>query len=67
MVIIYTCKGMGLSCPFSVKGGTVEEVTQQALDHVREFHAGEFNLIQTPEQIQKMEEALAHSLREVSG
>ena len=67
MIIIYTCKGMGLHCTFSVKGATVEEVTQKALEHVREVHANEFNLIETPEQIERMRQALEHSLREVSG
>lgn len=66
MVILFTCKGMGLNCAFSVKGETAEAVTQQALDHVREQHASEFNLIETPEQIERMKQALEHSLREVS-
>jgi predicted small metal-binding protein len=58
---------MGLSCPFIVKGETAEEVTQKALEHVREKHAEEFNLIQSPTQIRDMEKALARSIRVVAG
>jgi predicted small metal-binding protein len=58
---------MGLKCLFVVKGSTVEEVTQKALEHVREKHAQEFNLINTPAEIQAMEQALARSTRVIPG
>jgi predicted small metal-binding protein len=58
---------MGLNCTFVLKGETLETVTKQALEHVREQHSGDFNLIQSPEQIEKMELALARSMRVVAG
>jgi predicted small metal-binding protein len=67
MLIKYTCRDMGLNCPFVVKGETLEEVTQKALEHVRENHAGEFNQINTPAEIARMEKALAQSTRVVVG
>ncbi len=63
----FSCKDMGLNCPFIVKCETVEEATKKALEHVREKHAAEFNLIQSPAQIRDMEKALARSMRVVSG
>ncbi len=67
MLFKYTCKGMGLNCPFMATGITEEEVTQTALQHVLENHTKEFNSIQTPEEIQRMEQALARSTRVVVG
>ncbi len=67
MLYKYTCKSMGLICPFMVTGITVEEVTQKALEHVLENHTKEFNSIKTPEEIQRMEQALARSTRVVVG
>lgn len=67
MQIRYACKDMGLNCPFIVKGETVEEVTKKAMEHVREKHAGDFNLFESPEQIRQMERALARSTRVVAG
>jgi predicted small metal-binding protein len=67
MLIRYACKDMGLNCPFVVKGETLEEVTRQALEHVREAHAKDFNTINTPEQIDQMAKALARSTRVVAG
>lgn len=67
MLIRYSCKDMGLNCSFIVKGETLEEVTRQALAHVQEFHANEFNSIQTEEEIVRMERALSRSTREVAG
>lgn len=67
MLIRFSCKDMGLSCPFVVKGATVEEVTQKALDHVREQHKNEFNVIDSPAQIEAMKKALARSTRVVPG
>jgi predicted small metal-binding protein len=67
MLIRYSCKDMGLKCTFVVKGETVEEVTKSALEHVREAHAAEFNIINSPEQIQEMQKALARSTRVVAG
>jgi predicted small metal-binding protein len=58
---------MGLKCPFIAKGETVEEVTQAALEHVREKHVEDFNLINSPAQIKEMEKALARSTRIVAG
>ena len=67
MLIRYSCKDMGLNCPFIVKGDTLDEVTTQALEHVREAHAEDFNLIQSPTQIEDMQKALARSTRVVAG
>jgi len=67
MLIRFSCKNMGLNCPFVVKGETVEEVTRKALEHVREKHADEFNTIQSAAEIEKMEQALARSTTLVAG
>jgi predicted small metal-binding protein len=67
MLIRFSCKDMGLNCPFIVKGETMEEVTQKALDHVREKHADDFNIINTPAQIKEMQAALARSTHVVPG
>ena len=67
MLIRYTCKGMGLTCPFIVDGETIEEVTKQALAHVIEMHANDFNIIKSPEEILRMEKALMRSTRIVPG
>jgi predicted small metal-binding protein len=63
MLIRFTCKDMGLNCPFVVKGTTLEEVTQKALEHVREKHTKDFNVIESPTQIEAMRKALARSTR----
>jgi predicted small metal-binding protein len=67
MLIRYSCKDMGLSCPFVIKGETLEDVTQKALEHVREKHADDFRVISSPAQLQEMEKALARSTRVVAG
>lgn len=67
MLYRYACRDMGLSCPFVIKGATLEEVTAQALEHVREKHAADFNLIDTREHIDDMRKALARSTRVVAG
>ncbi len=67
MLIKYACKQMGLNCTYMVKGETVEEVVTKALEHVRENHAGDFKNIQSPEEIQQMEKALARSTYVVTG
>ena len=67
MLIRYSCKDMGLNCSFVVKGKTVEEVTAQALEHVREKHASDFNSLNSPEQIEQMQQSLARSTRVVAG
>jgi predicted small metal-binding protein len=67
MLIRYSCKDMGLNCSFVVKGETLEEVTKKAMEHVWEKHANDFNNIQSPEEIKKMEQALARSTRVVAG
>lgn len=67
MLIRYSCKDMGLNCPFVVKAETIEEVTQKAMEHVREKHRDDFNLIESPDQIVQMEQALRRSTRVVAG
>jgi predicted small metal-binding protein len=67
MLIRYSCKDMGLTCDFVVKGVTLEEVSKQALEHVREKHADDFNRMQTPQEIEQMEQALKRSTRVVAG
>ena len=67
MLIRYTCKDMGLDCAFVVKGETLEEVTQKALEHVRENHSQDFNIINSQDQIEKMRKALGRSTRVVPG
>ncbi len=67
MLIKYSCRDMGLPCSFMVKGATVEEVTQKALEHVQEKHAEDFNRLLTPEEIEVMRIALARSTRVVPG
>jgi len=58
---------MGLNCAFVVKGETLEEVINKALEHVREKHAGDFNIINSQAQIEEMQKALARSTRVVAG
>jgi predicted small metal-binding protein len=65
MLFRYACRDMGLSCPFIVKGETIEEVTQKALDHVREKHVNDFNIIHSQAQIEEMQKALSRSIRVV--
>ena len=65
MLIRFSCKDMGLNCPFIVKGETLEEVTQKALEHVREKHVDDFNVINSPAQIEEMQKSLARSTRVV--
>lgn len=67
MLIRYTCKRMGLNCPFVIQGETLEEVSKQALAHVIELHTRDFNSIQTPDEIIRMEKALAHSTCVIPG
>ncbi|MHB0924233.1 MAG: DUF1059 domain-containing protein [Bellilinea sp.] len=67
MLIRYSCKDMGLKCSYIVKGENQEDVIQQALAHVLENHTLEFNRIQSPEEIEQMEKALALSTRIVAG
>ncbi len=66
MLYRYACRDMGLNCTFVAKGNTVEEVTQIALEHVREKHAEDFNVIQSSAQIEEMKKALARSVRVVA-
>lgn len=67
MLIRYSCKDMGLNCHFMVKGETMEEVTQKALDHIQEVHSNEFNTINSPAEIKNMQEVLARATRVVPG
>jgi len=65
MLIRYTCRDMGLKCPFVFKGETMDEVIKKALEHVREKHADEFNGIHSPAEIEQMEHSLMRSTRVV--
>ncbi|MDX9851511.1 MAG: DUF1059 domain-containing protein [Anaerolineaceae bacterium] len=67
MLYKYTCKSMGLNCPFMETAVTLEEVTKKALEHVLEVHTKDFNSIQTPEEIARMSQALERSVRVVVG
>jgi predicted small metal-binding protein len=67
MLIRYSCKDMGLNCPYIFKGTTLEEVTEKALEHVRAVHQEDFNVISSPAQIEEMKKALARSTRVVVG
>ncbi len=67
MLIRYSCKDMGLNCPFVIKGATLEEVTQKAFEHVREKHRGDFNSIDSAAEIDQMKKSLARSTRVVPG
>ena len=67
MMIRYACKDMGLSCPFMVKGETVEGVVQKALEHILEKHTRDFNVIQTPEQIEAMRKSLTRATKVIAG
>lgn len=66
MLIRYSCKDMGLNCPFVVKSETIDEVIRQALLHVQEKHANDFNSIKTPAEVEDMKKSLARSTRIVS-
>ena len=63
MLIRYSCKDMGLKCPFTVKGETLEDVTNLAFEHIREIHADDFNSFILPEEIERMKQSLARSTR----
>jgi predicted small metal-binding protein len=63
MIFRYKCKDLGLSCPFVVKGESVEDVVQKALEHVREKHTQDFNMIQTPAQVEAMVQSLTRATR----
>ena len=67
MLYKYTCKSMGLICPFVATDVSLEEVTKKALEHVLESHTKDFNSIKTPEEIQRMEQALARSTNVMVG
>ena len=67
MLIKYSCKGMGLRCPFYTTGETLEEVIKKAFEHVREQHGSDFNGFQSPAEIEQMELALARSTHVVNG
>jgi predicted small metal-binding protein len=67
MLFRYSCKDMGLNCPFIYKGETEEEVSQKALAHVQEKHAEDFKSFLSTQQIEEMRKALARSTRVVAG
>lgn len=58
---------MGLKCSFVVDGELLPDVTKKALEHVLEKHKSDFNIIESPEEIERMEKALARSTRVVYG
>ena len=58
---------MGLNCLFVAKAQTLEEVTQLAIAHVLENHKADFNSLQSPEEIEKMKQALLRSTRVAAG
>ncbi len=62
-----TCKSMGLNCPFVATDASLEEVTRKALEHVVDVHKKDFNNIESPEEIQRMSQALERSVRVVMG
>jgi predicted small metal-binding protein len=65
MLYRYSCKDMGLNCPYVVKCETLEEVTAKAFEHVRDQHTSDFNSFHSPEEIEKMKFALKRSTRVV--
>lgn len=67
MLYKYTCKGMGLNCPFVITAIALEEVTQKALEHVQEEHTKDFNNMKSAEEIQRMSLALERSVRVIAG
>ena len=66
ILIRYTCKSMGLNCSFLVDGKDMEDVLNQALVHVREKHANNFNTIESLEEVERMKKALANSTRVIA-
>ena len=66
MLYKYTCRGMGLNCPFMETAETLEEVTKKALEHVLESHGKDFNSLKTSEEIQRMSKSLERSVRVVA-
>jgi predicted small metal-binding protein len=67
MLYRYSCRDMGLNCLFVVKSETLEDVTQKALEHVREVHKADFNHIDSPAEIERMKQSLSRSTRVVTG
>ncbi len=67
MLIQYTCKDMGLNCPFRIKGNSLEEVSEKALEHIREMHTADFKDMLSDAQIEEMKKSLARSTRVVAG
>jgi predicted small metal-binding protein len=43
---------MGFNYPFVIKGNTRAEVTKKALEHAREMHANDFNVVNSPAEIE---------------
>jgi len=67
MLFRYSCKDMGLICPFIAKSEALEDVTKTALEHVLAEHRDSFNNLNTPEEIERMRLALERSTRVVVG
>ena len=63
MLFRYSCKDMGLICPFIAKSEALEEVTKTALEHVLAEHREKFNNLQPPRKIERMRLALERSTR----
>jgi predicted small metal-binding protein len=62
----YTCKDMGLNCPYRIKGDTLESVVLEALGHIREKHTQDFRDINSPAEIEAMKRSLERSTRIVA-
>jgi predicted small metal-binding protein len=58
---------VGLNYPFVATDASLEEVTKKALEHVVEVHKKDFNNIESPEEIQRMSQALERYIRVVVG
>ncbi len=61
------CKSMGLKCSFFLTGESLEEVTSKAFEHIKEKHVNDFNSIETPTEIENMQQALARSTHIING
>jgi predicted small metal-binding protein len=67
MLVRYSCKDMGLNCPFVLKGEDEEEVIQKALDHVMKEHTEDFRAIHSQDEMKSMALSLKRSMRVTSG
>jgi predicted small metal-binding protein len=65
-MIQYTCKDMGLSCSYRIKGDSFESLILEALEHIREKHTQDFRTITSPAEIEAMKRSLERSTRIVA-